>query len=101
MIKFNFCLALILVFCALGVVMSQHEARKLITALESELVMTHRLEVEWGKLQLEQSTLAAHRHIEGIAREDLSMEKPVATRTHTVLPAYFVSLFDSKRVLVP
>ena len=101
MTKFNICLALILVFCALGVVMSQHEARKLITALENERVMTHQLEVEWGKLQLEQSTLATHRHIEGIAREDLNMEKPVATRTHTVMPAYFVSLFDSKSVLIP
>ncbi len=101
MTKFNVCLALILVLCALGVVMSQHEARKLITALENERVMTHRLEVEWGKLQLEQSTLAAHRHIEGIAKENLNMEKPVAARTYTVMPAYFVSLIDSKRVLVP
>lgn len=101
MIKFNVCLALILVFCALGVVMSQHKARKLITALESERVMTYQLEVERGKLQLEQSTLAAHSHIEGIARKGLNMEKPVTTRTHTVMPAYLVGLIDSNRVLIP
>lgn len=101
MTKLNGCLALILVFCALSVVLSQHEARKLITALENERVIAHQLEVEWGKLQLEQSTLATHRHIEGIAREDLNMEMPVETRLHAVMPTYFVGLANSKSELMP
>ena len=94
-------LALILVSCALSVVLSQHETRKLITALESERVMAHQLEVEWGKLQLEQSTLATHRHIQGIAKEDLHMTMPVETRLHTVMPTYLVGLANSKKVLTP
>ena len=101
MTKLNGCLALILVFCALCVVLSQHEARKLITALENERAMAHQLEVEWGKLQLEQSTLATHRHIEGIARQDLKMEMPAETRLHTVMPTYFVGLTSSKSALIP
>jgi len=101
MTKLNGCLALILVFCALSVVLSQHEARKLITALENERVMASQLEVEWGKLQLEQSTLATHRHIEGIAREDLKMQMPAETRLHTVMPTYFVGLTNSKSALIP
>lgn len=101
MTKLNGCLALVLVFCALSVVLSQHEARKLITALENERIMAHQLEVEWGKLQLEQSTLATHRHIEGIAREDLKMEMPAETRLHTVMPTYFVGLTNSKSALIP
>ena len=101
MTKLNGCLALILVFCALSVVLSQHEARKLIAALENERDMAHQLEVEWGKLQLEQSTLATHRHIEGIAKEDLNMAMPVEARLHTVMPTYFVGLANSKSVLMP
>ncbi len=34
------------------------------------------LEVEWGQLQLEQSTWAAHARIEKIARERLGMKVP-------------------------
>ncbi len=101
MTKLNGCLALILVFCALSVVLSQHEARKLITALENERVMARQLEVEWGKLQLEQSTLAAHRNIARIAKEGLKMEMPDEARQHTVMPTYFVGLTNSKRALIP
>jgi cell division protein FtsL len=35
------------------------------------------LEVEWGQLQLEQSTWAGHPRIEKIARELLGMRPPV------------------------
>ncbi|MCB1938494.1 MAG: cell division protein FtsL, partial [Rhodocyclaceae bacterium] len=34
------------------------------------------LEVEWGQLQLEQSTWAAHVRIEKIARQRLRMQPP-------------------------
>ena len=37
-----------------------------------------RLEIEWGQLQLEQSTWAAHARIEKVARERLHMKPPVA-----------------------
>lgn len=69
---------LMFVACALGVVTAQHETRKLNMALENEMEITRKLEVEWGKLQLEQSTLIARRQIENSAREQLNMEVPSA-----------------------
>ena len=38
------------------------------------------LEVEWGQLQLEQSTWAAHARVEKIAREKLGMKAPQPSR---------------------
>ena len=38
---------------------------------------TRQLEVEWGQLQLEQSTWAAHARIEKLAREKLAMRPPL------------------------
>jgi cell division protein FtsL len=34
------------------------------------------LEVEWGQLQLEQSTVAAHVRVEKLARDRLGMKAP-------------------------
>jgi len=61
---------------ALGVASSRHEARKLHSALEHEKTRAQNLEVEWGRLQIEQSTLAAPRRVSGIARERLGMTSP-------------------------
>jgi cell division protein FtsL len=58
------------------VVASQHQARKLYAAVEREQQRSHQLEVEWGQLQLEQSTWAAHARIEKLAREKLTMRPP-------------------------
>ena len=74
--KFTWFLLLALIVCALGVVTSQHLARKLYSDLEKEQKFTHQLEVEFGKLQLEQSTWAAHSLIERAATERLSMHTP-------------------------
>jgi len=82
MIRFNVLLVTLLVVlaaaCALGVVSSQHEARKLRSAFEHEQIRARNLEEEWGRLQIEQSTLIAHRRVESIARERLGMVSPSA-----------------------
>ncbi|AUM00913.1 cell division protein FtsL [Zoogloeaceae bacteirum Par-f-2] len=72
-----FILALV-VASALGVVAAQHQARKLFAELEREQARARALEVEWGQLQLEQSTWAAHARIERMARETLGMRAPVS-----------------------
>lgn len=72
-----FILALV-VASALGVVAAQHQARKLFAELEREQARARALEVEWGQLQLEQSTWAAHARIERMAREMLGMRAPVS-----------------------
>lgn len=76
MARLNLLLILILLVTALIVVNSNHQARKLFTELEKEQQRTRALEDEWGQLQLEQSTWAAHVRIEKIAREKLGMKPP-------------------------
>lgn len=84
MFKLNLFLIVMLVVCALGVVTAQHETRKLNMALENEKKTTRKLQVEWGKLQLEQSTLVARRQIENSARELLNMEVPSADHVQII-----------------
>ncbi|MBS1143751.1 MAG: ftsL [Proteobacteria bacterium] len=76
MLRFNVILLMIVVFCALGVVTSQHRARKLFQALEAEQERARQLDVEYGQLQLEMSTWANHPRIEKIARDRLHMVTP-------------------------
>ncbi|MCB1961929.1 MAG: cell division protein FtsL [Rhodocyclaceae bacterium] len=76
MVRLDVLLVTLAVLSALGVVASQHHARKLHTELEREQARMRQLEVEWGQLQLEQSTWAAHVRIEKIARQRLRMQPP-------------------------
>lgn len=76
MVRVNVVLMLLALLCAVGTVAGQHKARRLFHGLEREQERMRGLEVEWGQLQLEQSTWAAHARIEGIARERLQMRAP-------------------------
>ncbi|UJP03498.1 MAG: cell division protein FtsL [Nitrosomonas sp.] len=84
MFKLNILLVFILIASALGVVTSQHMVRKLFMALENEKGIERKLDVEWGRLQLEQSTLIMHGRIEQIAKERLSMTVPAASSIQIV-----------------
>jgi cell division protein FtsL len=74
--RLNIFLTLIAIACALGVVTSQHKARKLFMELEKEQKEARQLAVEWGQLQLEQSTWAMRARIEKIASKQLLMKVP-------------------------
>lgn len=76
MVRLNFVLVLVLVACALSVVSANHRARKLFTELEAAQKRMRDLEVEFGQLQLEQSTVAAHVRVEKLARDRLGMRQP-------------------------
>ena len=76
MARLNLILLAVVVAFALSAVTSNHPARKLFTALEREQSRMRDLEVEWGQLQLEQSTLAAHARVEKLARDKLGMRPP-------------------------
>jgi cell division protein FtsL len=78
--RVNLALLAVAVVCALAVVTSSHRARNLFVELEREQNRMHDLEVEWGQLQLEQSTWANHARIEKIARDKLGMRPPAAAR---------------------
>jgi cell division protein FtsL len=45
-----------------------------------------KLNVRWGRLQLEQSTWATHGRIEDVAREKLAMKIPAAAAVVIVKP---------------
>lgn len=69
-------LLLVVVMCALSVVTSQHKARKLFIELQKEKENAQQMEVEWGQLQLEQSTWATPARVEQIAGKQLQMQLP-------------------------
>ena len=86
MTKVNLILFGILVVCGLMLVTSQHQARKLYVELQKEQELTKQLDIEWGQLQLEQSTWATHARIEKIAARNLGMRMPPSSRIQLVGP---------------
>ena len=86
MARLNLILLAILVACALSVVTSQHKARKLYVELQKEQELARQFEVEWGQLQLEQSTWAMPARIEKIASGQLMMRVPPPSRVQMVAP---------------
>ena len=75
-VKLNLLLLCLAIACALGVVTSQHKARKLFVELQKEQELARKMEVEWGQLQLEQSTWATPSRVEKIASHQLQMQLP-------------------------
>lgn len=94
--KLNLFFLLLLIVSALGVVAAQHNARKLFTALENERQIERKLDIEWGRLQIEQSTLIRHGRIEGIARERLNMTVPSTSAIQIVTIDTVPSGLDSR-----
>ena len=82
--KLNLVLLAALVACALSLVTSRHQARKLFVELEREQTLARAYDVEYGQLQLEQSTWATPARIEKIAREQLKMQLPGPGRIQVV-----------------
>ncbi|MEO8304142.1 MAG: cell division protein FtsL [Betaproteobacteria bacterium] len=84
MVRLNLLLLAILVVCALSLVTSRHQARKLFVELEREQLKARNYETEFGQLQLEQSTWAMPVRVEKIARSELRMQLPGPGRTEIV-----------------
>jgi cell division protein FtsL len=86
MTRLNLILFAILLASALGTITSQHTARKLYIELEQQKEHARRYGVEWGQLQIEQSTWAMHSRIEHIAAARLHMQVPEPSRIQMVAP---------------
>jgi cell division protein FtsL len=84
MVRANLLLLLIAIACSLSLVTSRHQARKLFVELERAQAQSRAYEVEYGQLQLEQSTWATPSRIEKIAREQLQMQLPGSGRVELV-----------------
>ena len=68
--------ALVCLALSLALVYTKHESRKLFVELEELTTERDELNIEWGQLQIEQSTWATHGRIEQVATDRLSLVRP-------------------------
>jgi cell division protein FtsL len=71
--RLNALLLVLAIACALGVITSQHKARKLFAELDAGQSAVKKLDEEWTQLQLEQGTWATHKRVEEVASRQLGM----------------------------
>ena len=77
---------LAVVATAVGVVYSKHMGRELFIELQVLGNERDRMDVEWGQLQLEQSTLTTQGQVEHAARDQLGMVNLSAANMVIVKP---------------
>ena len=78
-------LSVSIVATGVGIVLAKHKARQLFAELEALNREQDRLEIDWGRLRLEQSAYATHPRIEQLAREDLGLAAPPQERIVVVV----------------
>ena len=76
--------AVVCVISGMALVYTKHESRKLFVELEQLTHERDELNIEWGQLQIEQSTWAQHARIEQVATEDLSLVRPATTEIFVI-----------------
>ncbi len=74
----------IVFFSALALIYTKHESRKLFIELEQLTAERDELNIEWGQLQIEQSTWATHARIEKVALEELSLARPASSEIFVI-----------------
>ena len=76
--------AVVCMISAIGLVYVKHESRNLFIELERLTTERDELNIEWGQLQIEQSTWATHARIERVALEELSLVRPKPTEIYLI-----------------
>ena len=76
--------AVVCVVSAMALVYTKHEARKLFVELEQLTAARDELNIEWGRLQIEQSTWATHARIERVAVEELALSRPLPNEIYVI-----------------
>jgi cell division protein FtsL len=79
-------LGVAVVISALGVVYAKFQSRTLFAELQDLNKAQDRMDVEWGQLQLEQSTWSTHGRIESQARTRLGMVLPEPEKVVVIRP---------------
>ncbi len=69
-------LAVLVTGSAVWIVDTEHRSRQLFIKVEELNREQDRLQIDWGRLQIEQSTWATHPRIETLARERLKLTVP-------------------------
>ena len=76
--------ALVCVTSAMALIYTKHESRKLFVELEALTRERDELNIEWGQLQIEQSTWSTHARIEQVATDDLALVRPEAKEIYVI-----------------
>ncbi len=76
--------AVVCMISAIGLVYVKHESRNLFIELERLTTERDELNIEWGQLQIEQSTWATHARIERVALEELGLVHPKSTEIYLI-----------------
>ncbi len=76
--------AAVCVMSAMAIVYTKHESRKLFVELEDLTHERDTLNIEWGQLQIEQSTWSTHARIERVASDELSLVRPDPTEIYVI-----------------
>ncbi|MDO8179032.1 MAG: cell division protein FtsL [Undibacterium sp.] len=79
--RLNFFLAIVLIACALSLINSQYQARRLFIELERAQSLSKQYDLQWTQLKLDQSTFGKHARIEAAASKELNMVPVTPERT--------------------
>ena len=71
---------------AAGAIYCKHRAREMFVELEQLNARRDNLEIEWGQLQLEQSSWSTQAFVERVATEKLHMAMPPPKEIQVVAP---------------
>ena len=77
-------LSMLVISSAIACVYARHESRSQFTQLQSLIVQRDALEVDWGRLQIEQSTWSAYARVERQARKRMAMRIPAPEEIEVV-----------------
>lgn len=71
--RLNILFGVALIFCALLLINSQFQARRLFIELERAETLKKQYDLQWTQLKLDQSTFGKHSRIEQVANKNLEM----------------------------
>lgn len=71
---------------AVAAVYAKHVNRRLFTELQGLIEERDRLDVDWSRLQIEQSAWSTHARVEQLARGEMRMHSPRADEQRLVTP---------------
>lgn len=71
---------------AVGVIYTRHQARELFVHLEQLNAQRDALDMEWGRLQLEQSAWSSNAFVESVANRKMNMQLPQTPDVRIVKP---------------
>jgi len=69
---------------SVAVVQTRHESRQMFAQLQTHQAERDALNVEWGRLLLEEGAWSQHRRIEQMARQRLDMNTPASASIRVV-----------------